>query len=66
MHAYSREGLKDADISKDEIHEVVLVGGPTRIQKVQQILSNFFNRSINNDKSAAFGATILAAFLSND
>ncbi|CAN0425016.1 unnamed protein product, partial [Scytosiphon promiscuus] len=61
--------VKDARLSKGQIHEVVLVGGSTRIPKVQQMLSEFFNgkepcKSINPDEAVAFGATVQAAILS--
>merc|ERR1712014_401239 len=61
--------LRDAKISKGEVHEVVLVGGSTRIPKVQNMLSDFFNgkepcKSINPDEAVAFGATVPAAILS--
>jgi heat shock protein 1/8 len=60
--------LRDAKMSKSSIHEVVLVGGSTRIPKVQQLLSEFFNgktlnKSINPDEAVAFGATVQAAIL---
>jgi L1 cell adhesion molecule like protein len=63
--------LKDADISKAQIHEVVLVGGATRIPKVQQMLSDFFNgkqlnRSINPDEAVAYGAAVQAAILNGE
>ncbi|KDO35222.1 hsp70-like protein [Saprolegnia parasitica CBS 223.65] len=63
--------LKDAKLSKSQVHEVVLVGGSTRIPKVQQLLSEFFNgkepcKSINPDEAVAFGATVQAAILSGD
>ena len=61
--------LQDAKVSKDQVHEVVLVGGSTRIPKVQEILSNFFNgkelcKSINPDEAIAYGAAVQAAILS--
>merc|ERR1719482_229065 len=61
--------LRDAKISKGDVHEVVLVGGSTRIPKVQNMLSDFFNgkepcKSINPDEAVAFGATVQAAILS--
>jgi L1 cell adhesion molecule like protein len=61
--------LKDAKISKGEIHDIVLVGGSTRIPKVQELLSNFFNgkelcRKINPDEAIAYGAAVQAAILS--
>jgi len=63
--------LQDADISKSQIHEVVLVGGSTRIPKIQQMLSDFFNgkqlnRSINPDEAVAYGATVQAAILQGE
>ena len=62
--------LKDAGMSKDEINEIVLVGGSTRIPKVQSLLSEFFNgkelnRGINPDEAVAYGAAVQAAILSN-
>lgn len=63
--------LKDAECSKGQIHEVVLVGGSTRIPKIQTMLSEFFNgkqlnKSINPDEAVAFGAAVQAAILSGD
>lgn len=60
--------LTDAKMSKDKIDEVVLVGGSTRIPKVQELLSTFFggkalNKSINPDEAVAFGAAVQAAIL---
>ena len=62
--------LKDSQISKSNIDEVVLVGGSTRIPKIQQMLSEFFNgkelsRSINPDEAVAYGAAVQAAILSD-
>jgi len=62
--------LTDSKISKNEIHEVVLVGGSTRIPKVQELLSQFFNgkdlnKSINPDEAVAYGAAVQAAVLTN-
>jgi L1 cell adhesion molecule like protein len=62
--------LKDAKMSKNDVHEVVLVGGSTRIPKIQQLLSDFFNgktlnKSINPDEAVAFGAAIQAAILTD-
>jgi L1 cell adhesion molecule like protein len=61
--------LRDSKISKNNVHEVVLVGGSTRIPKIQQMLSEFFNgkepcKSINPDEAVAYGATVQAAILS--
>ncbi|CAI4926023.1 ANM_HP_G0256220.mRNA.1.CDS.1 [Saccharomyces cerevisiae] len=60
--------LKDAKISKSQIDEVVLVGGSTRIPKVQKLLSDFFDgkqleKSINPDEAVAYGAAVQAAIL---
>jgi heat shock protein 1/8 len=59
--------LKDSGFSKSQIHEVVLVGGSTRIPKVIQLISDFFgkepNRSINPDEAVAYGAAVQAAIL---
>ena len=62
--------LKDSGIPKDQIHDIVLVGGSTRIPKVVQLLSEFFegqelNRSINPDEAVAYGAAIQANILIN-
>ena len=61
--------LRDAKIAKNQVDEVVLVGGSTRIPKVQSMLTEFFNgkepnKSINPDEAVAFGATVQAAILS--
>jgi len=61
--------LRDAKMSKSQINEIVLVGGSTRIPKVQQLLKEFFNgkelnKSINPDEAVAYGATVQAAILS--
>lgn len=63
--------LKDSGIAKNKIHEVVLVGGSTRIPKVVELLKDFFNgkepnRSINPDEAVAYGAAVQAAILSGD
>jgi len=60
--------IRDSGISKNDIHEVVLVGGSTRIPKIQQSLSEFFNgkelcKSINPDECVAYGAAVQAAIL---
>ena len=60
--------LKDSGLSKNQIHDVVLVGGSTRIPKVIQLISEFFNgkepnRSINPDEAVAYGAAVQAAIL---
>lgn len=63
--------LKDAGMTKGEVHEVVLVGGSTRIPKVQQMVSDFFNgkapsKGINPDEAVAYGAAVQAGILSGD
>jgi heat shock protein 1/8 len=63
--------LQDSKISKSEIHEIVLVGGTTRIPKMQQMLSDFFGgkklcNSINPDEAVAYGATIQASLLAGN
>eukprot|EP00455_Lapot_gusevi_P017708 TRINITY_DN1953_c0_g1_i16.p1 TRINITY_DN1953_c0_g1~~TRINITY_DN1953_c0_g1_i16.p1 ORF type:complete len:670 (-),score=296.94 TRINITY_DN1953_c0_g1_i16:143-2152(-) len=63
--------LTDARLSKGEIHEVVLVGGSTRIPKVQQLIKEFFNgkepcKSINPDEAVAYGAAVQAAILTGN
>ena len=60
--------LRDAKMSKSQINEVVLVGGSTRIPRIQQLLSEFFDgkelcKSINPDECVAYGAAIQAAVL---
>jgi heat shock protein 1/8 len=62
--------LRDAKLSKGQVHDVVLVGGSTRIPKVQQLLSEFFNgkelcKSVHPDEAVAIGAAIEAAILTN-
>jgi L1 cell adhesion molecule like protein len=63
--------LRDAKMDKGQIHEVVLVGGSTRIPKVQSLLQDFFNgkelcKSINPDEAVAYGAAVQAAILGGD
>jgi len=63
--------LRDAKMDKSTIHDVVLVGGSTRIPKVQQLLQDFFNgkelcKSINPDEAVAYGAAVQAAILSGE
>lgn len=62
--------LKDSGISKSQVHDVVLVGGSTRIPKVIELLKDYFNgkepnRSINPDEAVAYGAAVQAAILTN-
>ena len=61
--------LRDSKMSKSQIHDVVLVGGSSRIPKIQELLSEFFNgkelnKSINPDEAVAYGAAVQAAILS--
>ncbi|KAL6542699.1 70-kilodalton heat shock protein [Orobanche hederae] len=61
--------LRDAKMDKNSIHDIVLVGGSTRIPKVQQLLQAFFNgkelcKSINQDEAVAYGAAVQAEILS--
>ncbi|XP_005100356.1 heat shock protein 70 B2 [Aplysia californica] len=63
--------LRDAKLDKGKIDEVVLVGGSTRIPKIQKLLSDFFNgkelnKSINPDEAVAYGAAVQAAVLTGD
>merc|ERR1719502_955068 len=63
--------LRDAKIDKGSVHEVVLVGGSTRIPKIQSLLQDFFNgkelnKSINPDEAVAYGAAVQAAILSGE
>jgi len=63
--------LQDADLTKNEIDEIVLVGGSTRIPKVQQLVKEFFNgkepsRGINPDEAVAYGAAVQAGVLSGE
>jgi len=63
--------LKDGKLSKGQVHDVVLVGGSTRIPKVQELLSGFFNgkelnKSIHPDEAVAYGAAVQAAILTGD
>jgi len=60
--------LSDAKVSKNDIDEIVLVGGTTRIPKIQELLSNYFNgkalnKSLNPDEAVAIGAAIQCAIL---
>merc|ERR1712196_387718 len=61
--------LEDAELKKSDVHEVVLVGGSTRIPKVQSLLKDYFNgkepsRGINPDEAVAYGAAVQAGILS--
>merc|ERR1719415_118629 len=63
--------MKDSGLKKSEIDEVVLVGGSTRIPKVQKLVKDFFNgkepnRGVNPDEAVAFGAAVQAGILQGD
>merc|ERR1711992_28919 len=63
--------MEDADLSKSEIDEIVLVGGSTRIPKVQQLISEFFggkepSKGINPDEAVAYGAAVQGGILSGE
>ncbi|KAJ3202515.1 ATPase with role in protein import into the ER [Entophlyctis luteolus] len=63
--------MKDAGLDKNEIHDIVLVGGSTRIPKVVQLLEDYFNgkkasKGINPDEAVAYGAAVHGAVLSGD
>lgn len=65
------KALRDAKVDKSQVHEVVLVGGSTRIPRIQKMLQDFFNgkelnKSINPDEAVAYGAAVQAAILSGD
>ncbi|KAH8848686.1 Heat shock 70 kDa protein like [Schistosoma japonicum] len=65
------KALRDAKMDKAHINDIVLVGGSTRIPKVQKLLMDFFNgkelnKSINPDEAVAYGAAVQAAILSGD
>lgn len=67
-----KDALKDSKLDKKDIHEVVLVGGSTRIPKIQELLKGLFNntkelnKSINPDEAVAYGAAVQAAILKGD
>merc|ERR1712184_178027 len=65
------KALRDAKMDKSSIDDIVLVGGSTRIPKIQKLLSDFFNgkelnKSINPDEAVAYGAAVQAAILSGE
>ncbi|PVU95595.1 hypothetical protein BB559_002682 [Furculomyces boomerangus] len=65
-----KQVLKDAKVTKKDVDEIVLVGGSTRIPKIQSLLEEFFdgkelNKSINPDEAVAYGAAVQAAVLTN-
>ncbi|PON81706.1 Heat shock protein 70 family [Trema orientale] len=63
--------LKDAGLKKSDIHEIVLVGGSTRIPMIQQLLKEFFdgkepNKGVNPDEAVAYGAAVQGAIISGE
>ncbi len=63
--------LEDAELSKSDIDEIVLVGGSTRIPKIQQLVKEFFNgkepsRGINPDEAVAYGAAVQAGVMTGE
>jgi len=65
------KAMRDAKMDKSQIHDIVLVGGSTRIPKIQKLLQDFFNgkelnKSINPDEAVAYGAAVQAAILQGD
>ena len=63
--------LKDSKISKGQVNQIVLVGGSSRIPKIQELLSQYFNgkelnKSVNPDECVAYGAAVQAALLSGE
>ena len=65
-----KTALKDAELSVSDIHEVILVGGQTRMPKVQEVVKDFFNKEpkkeVNPDEAVAMGAAIQAGVLGGD
>lgn len=65
-----RKALKDAGVSASEIDEVVLVGGQTRMPKVQEVVKAFFgkepHKGVNPDEVVAIGAAVQAGVLQGD
>jgi len=65
------KAMRDAKMDKSSVNDIVLVGGSTRIPKIQKLLQDFFNgkelnRSINPDEAVAYGAAVQAAILTGD
>merc|ERR1712021_94964 len=65
------KAMRDAKFDKSSINDIVLVGGSTRIQRIQKLLQDFFNgkelnKSINPDEAVAYGAAVQAAILTGD
>ncbi|KAJ8984366.1 hypothetical protein NQ317_003513 [Molorchus minor] len=66
-----KKAFKDAKVRKEQVTDIVLVGGSSRIPKIQSLLSNMFkgkdlNKSINPDEAVAYGAAVQAAILSGE
>jgi heat shock protein 5 len=66
-----RKAMEDAHMKKEDIHEIVLVGGSTRIPKVQQLIKDYFggkepNKGVNPDEAVAFGAAVQGGILGGD
>merc|ERR1712078_239384 len=66
-----KQVLEDSGLKKNQIDEIVLVGGSTRIPKIQQLIKDFFNgkepnRGINPDEAVAYGAAVQAGILSGE
>ena len=62
--------MQDAEVKKEQIDEVLLVGGSTRMPKVQQLVKDFFgkepNKSVNPDEVVAIGAAVQGAILAGE
>ena len=62
--------LKDAKLTKDQVDDIVLVGGSTRIPKIREMIKNYFGKEpkkdIHPDEAVAYGAAIQAAILTQD
>ena len=62
--------MKDSKLSKNQVHDIVLVGGSTRIPFIINMIKDYFNkepnRSINPDEAVAYGAAVQAALLTDD
>lgn len=66
-----KRALEDAGLEKNDVNEIVLVGGSTRIPKIQQLLKDFFDgkephRGVNPDEAVAYGAAVQGSILSGE
>lgn len=66
-----KRALEDAGLEKNDVNEIVLVGGSTRIPKIQQLLKDFFDgkephRGANPDEAVAYGAAVQGSILSGE